>query len=183
MMDSYDIPITLVCSEEVLLTKTFIFIYRASRIPPHIGIITGGKVYDITSVGPNLGLNVNDFYKTAKKRKTETLFVELNSNVESEELTPLIAEKVRKYWKVSNGVTCLSPVKEFITEGYGVDVSDAKFIFELLPKLYSIDLVKGVSQLNLNEKIKDGIFSLITYTEKDVEDCIRALERKEKVTC
>ena len=116
-MKKYPINITSEITEEKLQKGTFIFIYRATRIPPHIGIITNGLLYDITSVGPNIELPVIDFYKTALKRKTEILFVELNSS-ELEGTNKIIGEKVKKHWKVTAKTSCLAPVKEFLEEIY-----------------------------------------------------------------
>ena len=54
--------------------KFFLFLFRATRIPPHIGLIFNGKVYDITLVGPNLGTDAVAFISTVKKKYTKTLF-------------------------------------------------------------------------------------------------------------
>ena len=113
-MSFYPINITATITEEKLQKGTFLFIYRASRIPPHIGIITNGLLYDITSVGPNIDLAVSDFYRTAVKRKTEVLFVELN--LPEAETNKIISEKVNKHWKVTATTSCLDPVKEFLFE-------------------------------------------------------------------
>ena len=156
--------------------------FRASRIPPHIGIVTDGKLYDITSVGPNIDLPVKDFYKTILKRKTEVLFIELEKPV-GIDLSQKITEKVREHWKVTVDTSCLSPIKDFINDVYEVDVNDVKFIFELLPILFERNLIKDVSQLNLSNKIINNCLELTKYTEKDIENCIEALSRKEKITC
>ena len=181
-MKKYPINITSEITEEKLQKGTFIFIYRATRIPPHIGIITNGLLYDITSVGPNIELPVIDFYKTALKRKTEILFVELNSS-ELEGTNKIIGEKVKKHWKVTAKTSCLAPVKEFLEEIYKIDVSSSNFIFDLLPVLYDENIIEGISEMNLSKKIKNNVFELTKYTQKDIENCIAALSRKEKITC
>ena len=182
MMEKYPIHITAELTEEKLQKGVFIFIFRASKIPPHIGVITNGMLYDITSVGPNRDLPVADFYNTILKRKTEVLFVELPkpSDVDTKSI---INQKVTDYWKVTNDTSCLNPVKDFINEVYNIDVSEDNFVFELLPSLLGMNLVKGVSQLNLTNKIVNGVFELTKYTEQDIENCIAALSRKEKTTC
>jgi hypothetical protein len=181
-MNKYPIHITSEITLEKLQKGTFIFIFRATRIPPHVGIITGGKLYDITSVGPNIDLPVVDFYNTILKRKTEVVFVELKQKGNID-LNEIITQKVNEYWKVTPTISCLSPIKDFINEAYSVDVSGAKFIFELLPMLSKEDLITGVSQLNLSHKITNSTFELTKYSEKDIENCIEALQRKEKVVC
>ncbi|PCI94437.1 MAG: hypothetical protein COB15_14245 [Flavobacteriales bacterium] len=180
-MNKYPINITATVNEENLQKGVFIFIYRASRIPPHIGVVVNGLLYDITSIGPNIDLPVADFYKTAVKRKTEVLFVELKDSKVSN-LNEIITAMVKNHYKVTTDTSCLVPVKEFISKTY-VNVSETNFIFELLPLLYENDLITDVWELNLAHKIKNNIFEIIKYTKQDVEDCLAALNRKEKITC
>tara|TARA_B100000809_G_scaffold265523_1_gene324621 strand:- start:5282 stop:5821 length:540 start_codon:yes stop_codon:yes gene_type:complete len=179
-MSSYPINITATISEKKLQNGTFLFIYRASRIPPHIGIITNGLLYDITSVGPNIDLAVSDFYKTAVKRKTEVLFVELN--LPEAETNKIISEKVNKHWKVTATTSCLAPVKEFLFEMCKIELEKATFLFDLLPVLDEANLIDGVFELNLQKKIKSNVFELNKYTQQDIQNCIVALGRKEKIS-
>jgi fumarylacetoacetate (FAA) hydrolase family protein len=179
-MSFYPINITATITEEKLQKGTFIFIYRATRIPPHIGIITNGLLYDITSVGPNIDLAVSDFFKTAVKRKTEVLFVELN--LPKAETNKIISEKVNNHWKVTPTTSCLDPVKEFLNEVCKIDLEQATFLFDLLPVLEKENLIESVFELNLQKKIEDNIFKLTKYTQQDIQDCIVALSRKEKIS-
>ncbi|MFB0923899.1 MAG: hypothetical protein QMB65_01235 [Vicingaceae bacterium] len=182
-MNKYTINITGTVSEEKLQKGVFIFIYRASKIPPHIGVIVNGLLYDITSVGPNIDLPVKDFYKTALKRKTEVLFVELTNPKNNKDLNELITQKVKVHQKVSLDKSCLIPVKEFINDAYELDVSKTNFLFDLLPVLYDNKMVKGVSEINLSKKIEANIFEMNKYTKEDVENCVAALNRKEQISC
>lgn len=183
-MSKYPINITSEINLEQLHKGLFIFIFRASKIPPHIGIIAGGKLYDITSVGPNLGLPASDFYKTIIKRNTEVIFIELKKTEEDQYLTSLIETKVREYWKVTENTSCLNPVKDFIADLYKTDLTDANFVFELLPILFEKGIIANTSQVNIPEsKMVNNVFNLTKYTQKDIENCIAALQRKEKVTC
>jgi hypothetical protein len=181
-MNNYPINITGTVSEEKLQKGVFIFIYRASKIPPHIGVIVNGLLYDITSVGPNIGLSISDFYKTAVKRKTEVLFVELEK-ANFSMLNELISVIVEAHYKVTTENSCLTPVKEFINEAYAVDVHQTNFIFELLPVLYQKELITSIWELNLSKKIELSIFKLTKYSKEDVANCIAALGRKEKISC
>jgi len=181
-MSIYKLYINSIITIENLKQGLYIFVYRASKTPPHIGMIVNGKLYDINSVGPNIDLSVDDFYTTIINRKTEVIFIELAFN-NRVDLNQLITQKVNKYWKVSSNTSCLTPIKDFINEVYNIEVNKSKFIFELLPLLYDKNLVKGVSQLNLSDKISSGVFKLIKYTEKDIEKCIEALNRKDKIVC
>jgi len=181
-MSKYAIHITSEITLEKLQKGLFIFIFRASKIPPHIGVITNGMLYDITSVGPNIDLPVADFYTTVIKRKTEVIFVELKQSLNFD-LSAVITEKVRDYWKVTPNTSCLNPIKDFLSEIYNLKVSQAPFIFDLLPILYDQNLIENVSQSNLRSKLNNGIFELTKYNEDDIEKCINALNRKEKQVC
>jgi hypothetical protein len=180
---NYQIQITDTIDLDKLNTGLFIFMFRASRIPPHLGIITNGKLYDISIIGPNLGLSVVDFYNTIVKRKTETVFIELEKP-NSNDLELVIEEQVKKYWKVTKEVSCLSPIRDFIEEVYNhKDVQQANFIFDLLPILQQQKIVKEISEVNLSNKLINNTLELKKYTEKDIENCINALTRKEQQAC
>ena len=181
-MNKFNINITGTISENNLQKGVFIFIYRASKIPPHIGVIVNGYLYDITSVGPNIDVSVVDFYKTAVKRKTEVLFVELKPS-KIKALNKIITEKVSYHYKVSLETSCLTPIKEFIEKAYDIEVSQTSFIFELLPLLFQNNLIANVWELNLTEKIKNKVFKMTQYSKEDVENCVAALHRKEKISC
>lgn len=181
-MNKYPIHITHDITLEKLKQGLFIFIYRATKIPPHLGIITNGKLFDISSVGPNLGIDITDFYNTVLKRKTEVVFIELikpNSNIE---LEVLAKNCVTLYWKVTKEVSCLSPIKDFLVDAYQLNtVKEANFIFELLPILEDEKLVKEKTQMNTSKKLKNNNLHIIRYTKKDVENCLDALNRKQQL--
>jgi len=182
-MDKFSIKIDAQITDEKLQKGLFIFIYRATRIPPHLGIISNGKLYDISTVGPNLGLSVTDFYRTILKRKTETIFIELKMP-DSKILESVIEEKVKKYWKVTKEVSCLNPIRDFIEEVYDFkEVQKANFIFELLPIIYENNIIKEISEVNLFNKLISSVLELKKYNETDIENCINALTRKEQQAC
>ena len=86
----------------------FLFLFRATRIPPHLGLIFNGKVYDITLVGPNLGTDAAAFITTVKKKYTKTLFIELNKpNVSATEIETTLVEAMKKFNNVSQENSCL----------------------------------------------------------------------------
>lgn len=181
LKEIYPIKISNKISLEKLQKGTFIAIFRATRIPPHLSIVTGGKLYDITTVGPNKNLDINDVYKTILKRKEGVIFIELEKGIEGINKTEIIKEKVKKYWKVDNEISCLHPIKDFLADAYQINVKQANFIFELLPLLYNAEMIKAVSQLHLDHKMDDNQFKLTKYTKEDVANCINALKRKELI--
>lgn len=180
-MNSYSLHIESQITEEQLQNGLFIFMLRATRIPPHLGIIYNGKLYDITLVGPNIGLDVNDFMVVITKKYTKTVFIELEAPKVNTDLEKLLTLKMLKYECVSSSVSCLSPIKEFVSEVYDIDVDTADFIFDLLPILEMNAFSKNAFHLNCDRNLTEGTLKLIKYTQDDIDQCMLALNRKEVI--
>ena len=178
-MKKYPITISATITKEKLLKGTFIFIYRATRIPPHLGVISNGLLYDITTVGPNVDMPIEDFYNTAVKRGTEVLFVELAHSDLTTNKT--IAEKVKKHWKVTTTTSCLLPIKDFLQEWKEINLEKTTYFFDVLPLLEKEDMILGVYELNLQHKLQNNTIQLIKYTKKDIASCISTINRKERM--
>ena len=183
-MNNYKLHITKQFNAESLQKGLYIFIYRASRIPPHLGILLNGKLYDISLQGPNMGLCVDEFCQTIDKRKMETIFIELELPVFNNFIDEILVDCIKKHQKVSEGVSCLFPIREFLASVfYNPKMEQADFIFELMPILENHKLIKNITQLNLDKKLDNNILILNTYTKEDIKNCIAALNRKEELAC
>lgn len=183
-MDNYQLHITKQFNAEELHKGLYIFIFRATRIPPHLGIITNGKLFDISLQGPNVEVPVEDFIATVNKRQSEVVFIELKQPAFNSFLDDEIKYLVNKYWRVTKDVSCLFPIREFLSAIYFNPVFEkANFIFELLPLLEESNLIKSKVQLNLDKRLKNSYLELLKYTKKDIENCIAALNRKEEISC
>lgn len=184
MRETFEIEITKDFSLNDLKHGLFIFMFRATRIPPHLGIITNGKLYDISLKGPNIDVPVEDFISTVNKRASEVVFIELNKPQFSSFLDDEIKYLVNKYWKVSNDVSCLAPIKDFLEQSYGLNsVQKAEFVFDLLPILKENSLIKSTGEVNLYNKLNNNKLELSVYSKKDIENCMNALNRKEQQAC
>lgn len=194
---SFLISITNNISKINLEKGVFIFIHRASKIPPHIGMVINGKLFEISINGPEYNLSGSAMLQTAQKRGVEVVFIELitpnlytteenslrqltevGGVINTKEIELLITNLVKHYFKVSNTVSCLNPIKDFIQKTYQIDVSRANFIFELLPILYDKNFVKNTYQVNLTNKLINHSFLLKKYTKQDIENSIAAVNRK-----
>jgi hypothetical protein len=176
---SFSVPITHKIEEINLEEGVFIFIHRASKVPPHIGMIINGLLFEISTSGPGYQQKGIDLLKTAQKRGTEIVFIELLTT-QSKNLEDKMIQLVKHYHSVSNEVSCLNPVKDFIESTYQIEVKSARFIFELLPILYLKHLVKASFEVNLTHRLIEGQFTLKTYSKEDVNHCIAAVNRKNK---
>ena len=184
MKDTFKIQITDDFSPEKLNTGLYIFVFRATRIPPHLGVITNGKLFDISLQGPNVEVPVDDFIATVNKRQSEVIFIELKKPAFNSFLDDEIKYLVNKHWKVTKDVSCLFPIREFLSAIYFNPVFEkANFIFELLPLLEQSNLIKSIVQLNLDKRLKNNYLELLKYSKKDIENCIAALHRKEEISC
>lgn len=176
---SFLIPITKNIKEINLEKGVFIFIHRASKIPPHIGLIVNGKLFEISTHGPEYNLSGSAMLQAAQKRGVELVLVELKPTKQKpEELDLLITNLVKHYFKVSDHVSCLNPIKDFIQKIYQIEVKKADFIFELLPILYNKNLVKDTFQVNLTEQLLNNNFLIKKYTKQDINQSIAAVNRK-----
>ncbi len=179
---SFSIPITKNISEINLQQGVFIFIHRASKVPPHIGMAVNGLLFEISTVGPGYTYKAVELLKTAQKRGVGLIYLELKQASQNpNELQTLMTDLVRHYHKVDEEITCLFPIKDFIQEVYHVEVSKANFIFDLLPILYKNNCIISSYEVNLTDKLKHGSFELKKYTKQDVDKCIAAVNRKNNI--
>ena len=179
----YQIAIDGALNPEDLNEGLYIFMYRATRIPPHLGIINNGKLFEITLKGPNVNYPASRFVDIIKSKYTKTIFFKLSVPENEYLINETIEEKVWKYNKVSLSTSCLFPIKDFLENTYNIDVQQASFIFELLPVLKKEGLIERVFQLNMERHMNDNVIELSTYTQEEIVNCINALNRKEEVVC
>lgn len=163
--------------ENKLEKGLFLFMYRATRIPPHLGIIFNGQLFDITLQGPNVGVDASVFLSTIIKKYTKTIFFELKlpNSVDDEAIINLLTNVMEKFNNVSETTSCISPIKLFFNEAYQLNTSQINFIFDLIPLLHQNQLIKNTYHLNLERNISNNEFLLKTYTKEDIINCIHAL--------
>ncbi|MDT8413551.1 MAG: hypothetical protein RQ875_13885 [Vicingaceae bacterium] len=158
--------------------KFFLFLFRATRIPPHIGLIFKNKVYDITLVGPNLGTDAAAFITTVKKKYTKTLFLELNNPYFSAtEIEDILLEAMKKYNNVTEENSCLSPIKTAFHLLFDIQMENVNYIFDLIPLLHQNNIIQQTFHLNLDRNLKENTFYLQTYNKTDIQHSIIALNK------
>lgn len=162
----------------------FLFMYRATRIPPHLGIIYNGKMYDITLLGPNLGIDASEFLSTIVKKYTKTIFfeIQLAKTIDNIRLEPLLIEKMKQFNNVSESTSCIAPLKLFFEAAYQINTTHVDFIFDLIPLLIKNRLIINTYHLNLERNMSENEFLLKIYNKEDIINCIQSLNRK-KIIC
>ncbi len=160
--------ITQEFNEENLLKGVYIAVIHATSIPPHIGLIMGGKYHSLTVKGQDINTSVAALVKNSSQRKIPSLFIKIKAHTTFSEgyLKDHFITNVQQFPKVDIGVaTCLSPIKLFFSEVYNVQLDNVNYLFELIPALYAEGLIENSSSLFVDEKI----YQLPVYTEAEIK--------------
>ena len=142
-------------SDDDLLKGIYLAVIHATRIPPHIGLITEGKYHSLSVKGHDVNTPVTALIKNTIQRKIPSLFIKIKSHTtfSNTYLKEHFITNVLHFPKVDIGVaTCLSPLKLFFDEVYNIPMTDINYLFELIPRLYSEELIENTSSLFIDEK-------------------------------
>ncbi|MGQ0829451.1 MAG: hypothetical protein ACT4ON_13765 [Bacteroidota bacterium] len=163
----YKLNINKQFSEEELLKGIYIAVLHATRIPPHIGLIIDKHYHSLTIKGQDINTSVNALIKNSQIRKIPSLFIKVKPHPTFSELymKEHFITNVQQFQRVDSGVaTCLSPIKLFFDEVYGVSMENINYLFELLPKLHSEELIEHTSSL-----FTDGNYQLPVYAAAEID--------------
>ena len=136
----------------------YILLINADKTPPHIAVLDNGIYY---SLGVN-GLRIvpfNSFKTYLEKRKTKTIFIQLN-------LKGLDFESEFSKFDVLNkkASTCLFPLKHTLKQQISFDEQNVKTIFDLMEILNEKQIISSVYERNINATS----FSVKKYNLEDV---------------
>lgn len=143
---------------EQLLQKSFIWIWNADKIPPHIGI-SNGKDYFSLTYRKSEHLLTASMLKKAKRSLIPLVLVEIPENVFVGDLTSVFS----KYDRAVDGITCLHPIREVMK------LNEVSQLANLLTYLESENLILKVNGVNLPESYR-GI------PDYSMEDILRRIE-------
>ncbi|MFL5763011.1 MAG: hypothetical protein ACJ77K_03655 [Bacteroidia bacterium] len=154
---------------EIALKKgVFIAVIHATRIPPHIGLIIAGKYHSLSVKGQDLNIPADAFVRNSNLRKIPCLFIKLKSHstFSDDYLSEHFIENVKQFRRVDVGVaTCLSPIRLFFEETYGISMERVNYLYELLPVLEAKGLIEYCSSLNIDR----DHYELPVYSQKEIE--------------
>jgi len=186
MVKPYTLHIDREFSEEDLSEGLYLVIIHATRIPPHIGIIADKHYHSLTIKGQEVNIPVEALIRNNSQRKIPSLFVKIKQHPAFSDL--LLKEhfvsNVKQFPKVAvNVATCLSPVKLFFEELYGLPAKEINYLFELLPRLETKGLIENVfsmfiesDQLQLPLYDMNELNSGIDKADKDAQALGRSLK-------
>lgn len=173
----YKIKIDKSFDEQDLSKGLFIAVVHATRIPPHIGIVVDKSYHSLSIKGQDIDTPIAALIKNSNIRKIPTLFIKIKSHptFSSIYLREHFITNVQQFERVDVGIaTCLSPIKLFFEEVYGVSMKKVNYLYELLPVLESEGLIESISSIHIDEKA----YHLPAYTNKEINAGIE-LVRKE----
>lgn len=166
------LTITRSFNEEDLLKGVHIAVIHATRTPPHIGLIIGGNYHSLTVKGQDINTSLTALIKNAHQRKIPSLFIKIKPHPTFSEayLKEHFITNIQQFPKVDIGVaTCLSPIKLFFNEVFNTPIDSINYLFELVPVLYSEELIENVSALFINAHD----YRLPVYTNTEIHNGIK----------
>src|SRR5690554_4716222 len=111
--------------EDFPKNATFIYIFHADKIPPHIGFAHRNLFYSLKANSIDLALDIDRINQIIYRKKIPTLIIELNSfEIQNESILSLFQSYGNK---LNTGITCLHPIDKLLH----VDVKHKK-VGELL---------------------------------------------------
>lgn len=146
-----------------LLQKTFIWIWNADKVPPHIGISTGKDYYSLTYRKSEQLLTAS-MLKKVKRSAVPLVLVEIPGELIRKEISSVFS----KYERAIDGVTCLYPIREIM------QLEGVSQLASLLTYLDSKQLILRVNGLNLPEDYK----GIPDYSMEDILKRIEVLNAK-----
>lgn len=169
------VTITQPFDETQLQKGVYMVVIHATRTPPHIGLIIGGNYHSLSVKGHDINTSVAALIKNCVQRKISSLFIKIKTHTTFSEnyQKEHFISNIKQFPKVDIGVaTCLSPIKLFFNEVYNVPLKNINYLFELMPLLYSEQLIETTSALFIDEQQ----FALPIYTQTEINKGIQEVK-------
>lgn len=164
--------------DEAQLQKgLFIAVIHATRIPPHIGIIADGLYHSLSVKGQDINTPLPILLKNSSIRKIPTLFIKIKAHPTFSDvyLREHFITNVQQFKRVDVGVaTCLSPIKLFFEEVYGLQLKNVNYLYQLLPLLDSEGLIEFTSSMNVDPVT----YQLPVYSSKEINEGIEQVRKE-----
>jgi hypothetical protein len=142
-------------NEADLLKGLYIVVIHATRIPPHIGIISNNFYHSLTIKGHEINVPVEVLIRNTTQRKIPSLFIKIKKHpiFSYDYLNEHFISNVKQFPIVDVGVaTCLSPVKLFFEEAFTLPMNNVNYLYELLPIIETEGLIENISSLFVDEE-------------------------------
>lgn len=140
---------------------SFIWIWHADKIPPHIGISTQNRYYSLKVSGKDNGLNCTSVWNLAVKKEIAIVLVKLNQ--------PLELNRIKSKFEAfeitePNSITCLSPISSILN-------FECKQLSELLNELTINNFIHSF----LGNNLPNGYNQLRDYSTNEIMNRLKLL--------
>lgn len=170
-------------ADPTLLKKgIYLVLLHATRVPPHIGILTDNAYHSLTIKGRELNINKNVLLKNITLRKIPAVFIRLKKHpvFSKDHLNETFTEQLKTFEKVDGrGITCLSPIRLFFEELYAIPSEGIQLLPDLLQKLEENEFIEQTFGANLG-KLNGNIFYLPSYNREELDKQIESELKKLK---
>ena len=145
---------------------SYLCIWYADKIPPHIGISINGSYYSLKVNGKDTAIPINEIVKIINKKNICSVFAEILVNIDSIEVERIFS----RYKCAKEGEsTCLSPITEMYYLNNQIDI-----LADLLNYFQSKQQIGQLFGLNLIPDFK----GILSYNKKDIEARLKQLSEK-----
>lgn len=149
--------------------KSYLWIWHANKIPPHIGISTHNSYFSLKVSGKDAALPCERTLVKAQKKNIALLLIELDTNYSLDQL-----EEVYQNYSAATPfvATCLTPIVQLL------GLHEVNQLSEMLHKLAENNTLGKVYGLNL----PDGYSALPDYSPSDIQFRLKHLVDAERKT-
>ena len=145
---------------------SYLCIWYADKIPPHIGISINSFYYSLKVNGKDTAIPINEIVKIIDKKKICTVFVEIPIHIDCVEVERIFS----RYQCAKEGEsTCLSPITELYSVNNHIDM-----LADLLNYFQGKQQIGQLFGLNLIPDFK----GILSYNKKDIEARLKQLSEK-----
>jgi len=143
----------------------WIVLIHSKRVPPHVAILQNGMYYSLNLKGPESNIPVDKIIKVLKQKKIESLFLQLIHKSSTPKELPF--DKVLLCFpKINKEITCLSPVKKYLSLCYPVRYLKKELAPDLIHRLYQKNLI--VSAFSLNLSVLNKHIEIANYNQEQL---------------
>ena len=161
--------------QNLLQKGIYLVLLHADHIPPHLGLLINDQYHSLSVKGQEVEIPGEVLRKSISVRKICSVFIAIRKHpvFSYQYLSEAFAEQVKLFDRVDEEEnTCMSPVRLFFEEFYGIPGKEIQLLFDLLEQLTANDFIVAIYGLNLG--VLDGnIFYLQPYNRQDLKKQIK----------
>jgi hypothetical protein len=161
-----------------VFSGTWIIVYQARRVPPHLLLVSNGMCYSLNITGPIPDDPLDKLWVLIERKQIAVAFIEVNipETISANFPAESMRLALKNYPRVEvNRYSCLHPIRDVLSEIFGPKLMQAQFIFEVFPILDKMGALGRVEVINMAEELRAGHYVPPIYgTEEVAEETRRA---------